>query len=268
MEYNHKYKINNIFKLILILCYKMSINIMKIGNCSFPTRYLYDTQNFTWIDFDWNDGASDSKNKSMIVKVGIMPMLAYISGNIKKIKLKSAGETVNKDKSLGTIESLSYFGVIRSPIFGKIIEINESLLSNPKLVNDSPFEYGWIAKIKSLDVNNVKSLQSIDKCKSEISLLIKKFNVKCFKSFPDFEMYELGTECSTTLAKLDDFMDLQMKIGQVVHLVSDDPTADLEVSRWTDEKKHEMVEIIMEKNEIKSSNTTNYLFHILIKKIH
>ena len=80
-------------------------------------------------------------------------------------------------------------------------------------------------------------------------------------------MYELGTECSATLAKLDDFLDKKMNVGHIVHLVSDDPTADLEVTRWVNENNQELVEIIMEKNELKISNNTNYLFHILIKKL-
>jgi glycine cleavage system H protein len=244
----------------------MSLMTIKIDNCIFPTNYLYDTQNFTWADFNYNNVEKDFSNGHTIVKVGIMPILSYIAGNIRKIKLKQIGETVIQGKSIGTIESMSYFGVIRSPVSGKIIEINNDLLSNPKRVNDSPFESGWIAKIKPSDPKNFESLQSIDQCKSELSKLIKKFNVKCFKSYPDFEMYELGTECSATLAKLDDFMDKKMEVGQIVHLVSDDPTADLEVSRWTNENKQELLEIIMEKNNLRSK-ITNYLFHILIKKL-
>jgi glycine cleavage system H protein len=244
----------------------MSLMTIKIDNCIFPTNYLYDTQNFTWADFNYNNVEKDFSNGHTIVKVGIMPILSYIAGNIRKIKLKQIGETVIQGKSIGTIESMSYFGVIRSPVSGKIIEINNDLLSNPKRVNDSPFESGWIAKIKPSDPKNFESLQSIDQCKSELSKLIKKFNVKCFKSYPDFEMYELGTECSATLAKLDDFMDKKMGVGQIVHLVSDDPTADLEVSRWTNENKQELLEIIMEKNNLRSK-ITNYLFHILIKKL-
>ena len=239
----------------------------KIDNCKFPSEYLYDTQNFTWADMSFGDKKTEYNSESVVVNVGLMPVLSYISGKIQKIRLKSEGEIINKGKSLGTIESLSYFGVIRSPISGKIVKINKDLLSNPKLVNDSPFEYGWVAKIKPFDTKNFEALQSIDQCKGEISSLIKKFNVKCFKNFPDFEMYELGTECSATLAKLDDFMYTKMKIGHIVHLVSDDPTADLEVPRWIEEKKQELTEIIMEKNEIKKSNGPNYLFHILIKKL-
>jgi glycine cleavage system H protein len=245
----------------------MPLITTKIDNCKFPSAYLYDTQNFTWADLDFGDKKTEPNRESVIVRVGLMPVLSYVAGKIQKIKLKPEGEIINKGKSLGTIESLSYFGVIRSPLSGKIVGINKDLLHNPKLVNDSPFEYGWIAKIKPFDCENFESLQSIDQCKTEISSLIKKFNVKCFKNFPDFEMYELGTECSATLAKLDDFMNTKMKIGHIVHLVSDEPTADLEVPRWIEEKRQELTEIIMEKNEIKKSNGPNYLFHILVKKL-
>jgi glycine cleavage system H lipoate-binding protein len=246
----------------------MHLVAMKIENCDFPTTYLYDTQNFTWIAHEITNSESDSVDKDVIVKVGIMPILSYISGNVKKIKLKPEGEHIDKNKSLGTLESLSYFGVIRSPISGKIIEINKCLMSDPKMVNDSPFELGWIAKIKpSPGAQNLESLKPIDLCKDEISLLIKKYNVKCFKYFPDYEMYEIGTECSATLAKLGDFLQSKMRIGQIVHLVSDDSTADLEVSRWTIDNNQELVEIIMEKNAVKFSNGINYLFHILVRKL-
>ena len=88
----------------------------KIDNCKFPSEYLYDSQNFTWADLDFGGKKTESSSESVIVNVGLMPVLSYISGKIQKIKLKSEGEVINKGKSLGTIESLSYFGVIRSPI--------------------------------------------------------------------------------------------------------------------------------------------------------
>jgi glycine cleavage system H protein len=94
--------------------------------------------------------------------------------------------------------------------------------------------------------------------------------VKCFKTFPDFQMFELGTECAATLAKLDEFMMKNMRVGHVIRLVSDDPTADLELLRWADQNKQEIIEIVQEKNPAYSSlsNSGNsYLFNIIIKKI-
>ena len=151
------------------------------------------------------------------------------------------------------------------------MEINKEIIANPKIVNDSPFERGWIAKIKTKDkLKSLKSIKPIEECKYEIESQIKKFHVKCFKSFPDFHMFEIGTECSATLAKLDEFMVKNMGIGQVIRLVSDDPTADLELLRWADQNKQEIVEIVQEKNPVQFSlpnPSNNYLFNIIIKKI-
>jgi glycine cleavage system H protein len=241
----------------------------RIENCVFPVNYFYNLDNFTWIKSidELNDGRDEMKQ----VLVGITPVYSYITGKILKFKLKPAGTDIVRDKSLGTVESLNHFGLIRSPVSGQIAEINDEIIHNPKVVNDSPFDYGWIARIKTKDnLKSLKSIKRINECKYELESQIKKFNVKCFKLFPDFQMYELGTECSATLAKLSEFMMNNMRIGHVIRLVSDDPTADLELQRWADQNKQEIVEIVQEINPVQSSlskSSNNSLFNIIIKKI-
>jgi glycine cleavage system H protein len=247
----------------------MTILDNRIKNCIFPVNYFYDIDNFTWIkSIDMPD---DKKNDVKQVLVGITPVYSYITGRILKLKIKPVGTDIVRNKSLGTVESLNHFGIIRSPISGNVMEVNQEIIDNPKVVNDSPFERGWIAKIKTKDnLESLDSIRTIDECKDEMVSQIKKFNVKCFKLFPDFQMFELGTECSATLAKLDEFMIKNMRIGHVIRLVSDDPTADLELVRWADQNKQEIVEIVQEKNSEQSSlqnSSNNYLFNIIIKKI-
>lgn len=240
----------------------------RIENCVFPGNYFYDLDNFTWIKSI--DGPKDARDDVKQVLVGITPVYSYITGRILKFKIKPVGTDIVRNKSLGTIESLKHFGIIRSPVSGQILEINPEIIHNPKVVNDSPFDYGWIAKIRTKDnLESLESIKTINECKYEIDSQIKKFNVKCFKSFPDFQMFELGTECSATLAKLDEFMMKNMRVGHIIRLVSDDPTADLELLRWAEQNKQEIVEIVQEKNSVQSSlsNSNNYLFNIIIKKI-
>ena len=69
-------------------------------------------------------------------------------------------------------------------------------------------------------------------------------------------MFEIGEECSATLAKLDELVE-KINVGEVVHLVSDDITADIELTRWSQENSQEILEISRE----------NRLFHFLIKKL-
>ena len=241
----------------------------KIENCVFPVNYFYDLDNFTWIKSI--EQPDDKKNDARQVLVGITPIYSYIAGKILKLKTKPVGTEIVRNKSLGTIESLNHFGIIRSPVSGNIVGINQEILDDPKIINDSPFERGWVARIKTKDnLESLESIKTIEECKFEIESQIKKFNVKCFKSFPDFHMFELGTECSATLAKLDEFMVKNMQIGHVIRLVSDDPTADLELLRWADQNKQEIVEIVQEKNPVQYSlqnSGNNYLFNIIIKKI-
>ena len=219
---------------------------MIINNCNFPDSLLYDPDNFVWIDTSNSDS----------IKIGITPILSSISGKIKTIKLKKKDIFIEKGKSVGSIESLKYFGIVRSPVSGKINEINLSVLSKPKQVNDSPYDLGWLVKIVPSNLEKeLNYLKSIDRCHVQFKTLIDEFHVRCFKAYPDYEMYELGTECAATLAKLDDLLT-QVNIGEIVYLASDDITADLELARWSKERSQSILEVRKEGS----------IFHFLVKK--
>ncbi len=213
---------------MVIKCFEFVI----INNCNFPDNLLYDPDNFVWIDTSNTD----------YVKLGIIPIFSSISGKIKTIKLKKGDCVISKGKSLGSIESSKYFGIVRSPLSGKIKEINISLLSKPKQVNDSPYDLGWLVKIVPSALEDLNYLKSIDECHVQFKTLIDEFHVRCFKAYPDYEMYELGTECAATLTKLDDLLT-QINIGEIVYLASDDITADLELTRWSKERSQSILEI-------------------------
>jgi glycine cleavage system H protein len=222
---------------------------MEINRCIFPEDLLYDTENFVWIK---NNNSTDKS-----VTIGVTTLLASIAGRLSKIKIKQVDTKVEKGKSIGTIESIKYFGVVRSPISGKIIEVNESILNRPKYVNDSPYTEGWFAKLEPYNIyEELGSLETIENCSQKISSLIQQLHVRCFVAFPDHEMFEIGVECSATLTKLDELLT-KIPIGDVVHLVSDDVTADLEMIRWSEQYGQSLLEIRTEEN----------LFHFIIKKI-
>jgi glycine cleavage system H protein len=246
----------------------LTLSGLLIDNCLFPNDYLYDLENLIWIKFVNNTNGQKSVSNEFLI--GITPVYAYITGKINSLRVKPIGSLIERNKSIGSVESLVHFGIIRSPLKGKIIEINERAIDNPKIVNDSPFGNGWIAKIMtSNDTGDIDSAKKIDDCKDDLLAQIRKHHVKCFKLFPDFQMFEIGTECSATLAKLDEFIKNSMQKGQVIRLVSDDPTADLELLRWADQNHQEIVEILKEKNKtysVSGNNGDTYFFNIIIRK--
>jgi glycine cleavage system H protein len=228
---------------------------MKISHCDFPEGILYDLDNFVWLRNDENDRS--------IFTLGITPILISLAGKFTKIKLKQIGTNVEKNKSVGSIESLRYFGMVRCPLKGKIIEINNILSDNPKIVNDFPYDDGWLVKVKfdnsgsSVDsVFKNNNLKFIDECHDEIRKLIEKLHVRCFSAFPDYEMFEIGVECAATLTKLDELIG-KIDLGNIVHVVSDDLSADLEMIRWSEERGQNLLESRKEGN----------LYHFIVKKI-
>ena len=239
-----------------------------IDNCRFPGDYFYDLDNFVWVKSVNEPNLGHDSSKELFI--GITPVYTYIAGKINKLRVKPIGSLIERNKSIGSIESIVYFGTIRSPIQGEIKEINFDAVNNPKIINDSPFGNGWIAKISTSNDHAItSSMRKIEDCKDEMLAQIKKHHVKCFKLFPDFQIFEIGTECSATLAKLDEFMGKSMKNGQVIRLVSDDPTADLELLRWADLNQQEIVEIVKERNSAylnSESGGNNYLFNIIIRR--
>jgi glycine cleavage system H lipoate-binding protein/TusA-related sulfurtransferase len=182
--------------------------------------------------------------------------MASIAGRLSNIKLKPVGTKLEKGKSCGTLESAKYFGVVRTPVSGIIVQVNKSLMNKPKLANDFPYAEGWFVKIELSDMEDLKALETIENCHDKMSIAIQKLRVRCFAAFPDHEMFEIGVECSATLAKLDELIE-KVPAGEVIHLVSDDPTADLEMSRWSEERGQSLLEIKNEGN----------LLHFIVKKM-
>jgi glycine cleavage system H lipoate-binding protein/TusA-related sulfurtransferase len=228
---------------------------MRICHCEFPEGILYDLDNFVWI--------KRSDDDHHLVTLGVTPILISLAGKLTKIKLKEIGTIIEKSKSVASIESLRYFGMVRCPVNGKIMEVNNTLTDNPKTVNDFPYDEGWFVKIQiqnsdsSIDSElNNDCLKFIDECHGEIKKIMEKLHVRCFSAFPDYEMFEIGVECAATLTKLDELIG-KINMGNVVHVVSDDTSADLEMIRWSEERGQDLLESRKEEN----------LFHFIVKKI-
>ena len=228
---------------------------MRISHCDFPEGILYDLNNLVWIKRNDDD--------HYVVTLGVTPILISLAGKLTKIKLKEIGTIIEKSKSVGSIESLRYFGMVRCPVKGEIVEVNNTLTDNPKTVNDFPYNEGWFVKIKiqnsdsSID-SELKNdcLKFIDECHDEIKKIMEKLHVRCFSAFPDYEMFEIGVECAATLTKLNELIG-KINMGNVVHVVSDDTSADLEMIRWSEERGQDLLESRKEGN----------LFHFIVKKI-
>jgi glycine cleavage system H protein len=216
---------------------------LEIDHCEFPDELFYDIDNDVWLELN------DSK-----ARIGITSVLLFLAGGISKVKLKQELSQVVKGQSIGTIESPTFFGAVRSPVDAEIFRFNEELIEDPHSLNESPYELGWIAEL-SIKRELPSSLLKGEDARAELQARIKELRVKCFKELPDEKVVEVGTECSATLANLNELL-AKKPIGYKVHLVTDEPGADIEMIRWSDQTRNEVLDFRREEK----------FYHFLVKK--
>ena len=83
-----------------------------------------------------------------IFRVGITDFGQYILDDIISISLPETGIFVEKDEEIISIDSIEDTLVIKAPICGKIHETNDELKRSPELLNESPYEAGWILEME------------------------------------------------------------------------------------------------------------------------
>ena len=114
---------------------------------SFPESLTY--QNISvWVE---NRGRG-------IFRIGITEFAQASLDDIISVSLPEEGIYVLKDEELVVIDAIEDTLVIQSPFSGKIVEINGDLRQSPELLNDSPYQDGWILEIEIDDIDDLDTL--------------------------------------------------------------------------------------------------------------
>jgi glycine cleavage system H protein len=94
--------------------------------------------------------------------VGITDYAQDELGLVASVELPEAGDEVEQEDSMGTIEARKTVAELYAPFSGTVLEINHELLDNPSLVNDDPYDGGWLLEISLDDAEELKGLMSAD----------------------------------------------------------------------------------------------------------
>lgn len=113
---------------------------------NFPKNLKY-TKEHEWISIDGD-----------IATVGVTEFAQSELGDIVFVEIETEGETFDKDEVFGTIEAVKTVSDLFMPLSGEIVEINEALEDAPESVNESPYESGWMIKIKMSDTSEIDGL--------------------------------------------------------------------------------------------------------------
>lgn len=97
-----------------------------------------------------------------IIEVGISDFAQAALGDVVYIELPEVGREVDAAEECCAVESVKAASDIYAPVSGEIVEVNEALDSEPELVNESPYEDGWMFKLKIKDDSELSNLLSAE----------------------------------------------------------------------------------------------------------
>jgi len=90
--------------------------------------------------------------------VGITDHAQHELGDIVFIEVETVGEILGKHDSFGTIEAVKTVSDMFMPVGGEVLEFNELLTTNPEIINQDPYEKGWVVRIRMSDAGEMSDL--------------------------------------------------------------------------------------------------------------
>lgn len=120
----------------------------KVEKYELPDELYYDRKDHLW-----------SRIENGNVRVGLDTFGQQAAGTVAYIKLMPVGRPTRKGRPFGSLEAGKYIGPLKAPVNGKLIEHNQAVLQNPRLVNEDPYGQGWFVVIEPTDLQeDVKDL--------------------------------------------------------------------------------------------------------------
>ncbi len=96
------------------------------------------------------------------VTIGITDHAQQALGDVVFVELPDVGTQLEHKQEFGVIESVKAASDLYAPMAGEILEVNETLEDSPETINESPYEDGWIMKVRIEDASALATLLDAD----------------------------------------------------------------------------------------------------------
>jgi glycine cleavage system H protein len=94
--------------------------------------------------------------------MGISDFAQRQLGDIVSIELPKVGSIFRRMQSMAIIDSVKASSDIYCAVSGEVVEVNEELLEHPEWINQSPYESGWIVKVKPSNMEEFNDLMTTE----------------------------------------------------------------------------------------------------------
>ena len=103
-------------------------------------------------DHEWAQQDGD------IVRVGVTAHAVEQLGDVTLVDLPSVGSDLQAEERFGEIESVKAVSELFSPVSGELLEVNDELEASPEMINESPYDKGWLISIRCSEVGELEAL--------------------------------------------------------------------------------------------------------------
>ena len=93
-----------------------------------------------------------------VATIGITDFAQDQLGDVVFVELPDAGDDLEAGKTFGVVESVKAVSDVYAPLSGEVVEVNEDLPNEPEIINNSPYEDGWMVKIRITHPEEVDEL--------------------------------------------------------------------------------------------------------------
>jgi len=116
-------------------------------------------------DHEWVKEVSDN-----VVRIGITDFAQDQLGDVVFVELPELNARVNKGEAFSVVESVKAASDVYSPVTGTIVAVNTELEENPELINESPYDRGWIVEVKldELDFSDLMTAKEYESYLKEV----------------------------------------------------------------------------------------------------
>ncbi len=95
-------------------------------------------------------------------RIGLTDYAQHQLTDIAYVELPGVGDEFEKGDELGVVESVKSSAEVMSPITGKVLEVNSELEDSPELINESPYDDGWLALLSIEDDAEIDELMTTE----------------------------------------------------------------------------------------------------------
>ena len=92
------------------------------------------------------------------ITVGITEHAQEALGDVVFVELPELGRELEAGEDFGVVESVKAASDVYAPVSGEVIEVNEDLEDNPETINESPYQDGWLMKLKMVEPTELENL--------------------------------------------------------------------------------------------------------------